>query len=137
MNPSVLALVLYAAWTLTLLCGIALLRTYVSATGQRAPNNFAPGGDDVSAFSARLCRAHANCYENLPVFAALITAALFAGHAQITDGLALWAVAARVAQSSVHMVSTNTPAVLLRFVLMLAQVAIEACWAISLIGALL
>jgi hypothetical protein len=34
MNPSVLALVLYATWTLTLLCGIALLRTYVSATGQ-------------------------------------------------------------------------------------------------------
>jgi hypothetical protein len=71
------------------------------------------------------------------VFVALVAAALAAGHAQITDGLVLWVIAARIAQSTVHVLSTSTPAVLMRFMLMLVQIAIEAWWAVSLIGVLL
>jgi uncharacterized MAPEG superfamily protein len=132
MTVSIFSLVLYAAWTLALLSAIAALRFHLSATGQRAPNRFAPGGDDVSPFSGRLCRAHANCCENLPIFAALIVAAALSGQAQITDGLALWAVAARIGQSATHLISTRSRAVLLRFLFMVVQVAIEAWWCIAL-----
>lgn len=137
MTTSLLALVLYAGWTLILLSMIAAMRFHLSITGQRAPSQFAPGGDDVSPFSGRLCRAHANCCENLPIFAALIAAALIAGHAEITDGLALWVVAARVGQSVTHLISIRSRAILVRFLFMVVQVAIELWWCVALGIALL
>jgi uncharacterized MAPEG superfamily protein len=133
MKPSILALVLYAAWALTLLGAIAAMRFQLSASGKRAPNRFSPAGDDVSPFSGRLCRAHANCYENLPVFAALIVAAAVSGNAEITDGLALWCVVARVGQSTTHLISIHNRAILLRFLFMVVQMAIEAWWCIALL----
>ncbi|MFZ5637397.1 MAG: MAPEG family protein [Pseudomonadota bacterium] len=133
MSPSLLALVVYAAWTLALLAAIGTMRFQLSVSGQRAPNRFSPTGDDVSPFSGRLCRAHANCYENLPVFAALIVAAALSGNGQITDGLALWVVGARIGQSTTHLISTRNRAILVRFLFMLVQIAIEAWWCIALL----
>lgn len=134
MHPSLTAVLFYAAWTLLLLSGIAALRAYHTLRG-RAANAFAVSGDDVSAFSGRLCRAHANCYENLPAFAAIVLAAAVAGRSDITDPLALWVVAARIAQSTVHLWSTRVPAVLMRFACMVPQVAIQAWWLAVLLGA--
>ena len=71
MSPSALALTGFAAWTLFLVLMIGLYRAGLVLTGRRAPNQFDPGGADVGEFSRRLCRAHANCYENLPIFGAL------------------------------------------------------------------
>lgn len=137
MEDSLLAVLLYATWTLLLLGGIALLRVSVSLAGKRAVNAFAVSGEDVSPFSARLCRAHANCYENLPIFAGLVLTAVVSGNAAITAPLALWAVVARVGQSTVHLLSTSIGAVQLRFVFFLVQWLIQAWWAVYLIGALL
>ena len=100
---SLMALWIYAGWTFALLLGIAGLRTYLSLTRQRAPNRFAPSGDDVSPFSGRLCRAHANCYENLPIVATLILVAAATGDQDVTDPTALILVAARIGQSLVHL----------------------------------
>ncbi|HSX90661.1 MAG TPA: MAPEG family protein [Pseudomonas sp.] len=137
MEHSLLAVLLYATWTLLLLGGIALLRVSVALAGKRAVNAFAVSGEDVSPFSARLCRAHANCYENLPIFAGLVLLAVASGNAAITAPLALWAVAARVGQSLVHLFSTSVAAVQLRFLFFLALWSIQAWWAAHLIGALL
>ncbi|TXH66048.1 MAG: MAPEG family protein [Lysobacteraceae bacterium] len=134
MSSSIQAVLLYAGWTLALLCGIAMLRATYSLTGRRAANAFAVGGDDVSAFSGRLCRAHANCYENLPVFAAIVLGAYAADSSAITDPLAMWVVAARIAQSIVHLWSTGIPAVALRFCCLLPQLAIQIWWLITLFG---
>ena len=79
MSPSATALVGFAAWTLTLVLVIGLMRCFAVLAGKRAPNQFDPGGADLSDFSRRVCRAHANCYENLPIFGALITVALVTG----------------------------------------------------------
>lgn len=136
MTHSLLALLLYAAWTLLLLGGIAMLRLSVTLAGKRAANAFSVTGEDVSPFSARLCRAHGNCYENMPIFAGLILAAAASGNAEITAPLALWAVGARVGQSTVHLLSTRIGAVQLRFVFFLAQWLIQAWWAVLLLGAL-
>ena len=135
MHPSALALAGYASWTLVLLAAIAVLRGSLTLVGEREPNSFGVDGSDVSPFANRLCRAHANCCENLPVFAALVLLALATGHESITDPLALWALMARVGQSSVHLLSTANVAVLARFVFFLAQVLIQAWWAVQLLGA--
>ena len=133
MNPSSLALVLYAAWTLLLLTGIATLRTRETLARRRPRKGFAVFGEDVSAFSERLCRAHANCYENLPAFAALVLVAVMTGHAQITDPLALWLVAARIGQSITHLTSTRNWALNLRFAFFIAQMLVPLWWAVSLL----
>ena len=132
MSPSALALIGYAAWTLLLLVAIVLVRTVLVLKKERAANSFAPWGEDVSPFAARLCRAHANCYENLPIFAALILLAMFTGHGEITDSLARWVLVARVAQSVVHLISTSEMAVTLRVTFLLAQLGIEAYWIVQL-----
>ena len=80
MSPSLLALLGYAAWTLVLLVGIGALRSGLTLSGQRAANSFRPDGSDVSEFSGRLSRAHANCYESLPAFAAIVLVAVVSGH---------------------------------------------------------
>jgi uncharacterized MAPEG superfamily protein len=135
MSASLQAVLLYAGWTFALLCAIAALRLGYTLTGRRAANAFAVSGDDVSPFSGRLCRAHANCYENLPIFASIVLAAAIAGRNDITDPLALWVVVARIAQSTVHLSSTGVPAVTLRFACLLPQLAIQAWWLVRLLGA--
>lgn len=129
---SLMALWIYAGWTFALLLGIAGLRTYLSLTRQRAPNRFAPSGDDVSPFSGRLCRAHANCYENLPIVATLILVAAATGNQDVTDPTALILVAARIGQSLVHLRSTTNRAVTLRFGFFVVQAGLVGYWLIAL-----
>jgi uncharacterized MAPEG superfamily protein len=133
MSPSALALVGYAAWTLLLAIVIVVFRTVLTVSKERRANEFAPSGDDVSPFSGRLCRAHANCYENLPVFAALILTALVIDGAAITDPLAGWVLGARVSQSLVHLISISEMAVTLRATLFMVQLGIEAYWVLRLV----
>lgn len=134
MSLSLLALLGYAAWTVFLVLLIALLRTTLTVSGKRAANAFSPTGEDVSAFSHRLARAHANCYENLPVFGALIAVAALSGNGGVTDGLAMWVLGGRVAQSVIHLASTSELAVMARFGAFALQVGIQIAWVISLIG---
>jgi uncharacterized MAPEG superfamily protein len=136
MTNSLLALLGFAAWTLLLLAGIALLRCYYTLRGERRANGFAVSGEDVSPFSGRLCRAHANCYENLPAFAAIIAVATLSGNAHITDPLALWALAARVVQSSIHLISTRNRAVIARFSMLVLQWVIQAYWIVKILSIL-
>lgn len=133
LSPSLLALLIYAAWTLILVGVIAALRASLVLRGQRQANAFAPWGDDVSPFSARLCRAHANCVENLPLFASVVLLAAFSNQTLVTDRQALWAVAARLAQSMVHLMSTSPRAVLIRFAFMAAQMLILGWWILLLL----
>jgi uncharacterized MAPEG superfamily protein len=132
MSPSALALVGYAAWTLLLAITIITYRTVLVFSKKRAANAFEPFGSDVSAFSGRLCRAHANCYENLPIFAAIILVALVTDNAGITDSLARWVLVARVAQTTVHLISTSEMAVTLRATIFTVQLGIEAYWVVQL-----
>jgi len=135
MSNSALALLGFVSWTLLLLVMIGGMRSVLVLSGKRAANQFSPDGSDVSTFSNRLCRAHANCYENLPVFAAVILLALVMGRNGITDPLALWFLGARVVQSATHLVSTSHYAVLVRFAFFLAQWVILAYWVFRLLTA--
>lgn len=129
---TLLALLIYGSWTLLLVASIAALRWHAIRYKGFRINQFKVTGEDVSAFSARLCRAHANCYENLGVFTAIAGVALLSGQAAITEPLALWAVAARLAQSGVHLCSTRSRWVLVRFSFLAAQIIILGSWAVQI-----
>lgn len=134
MSPSVTALVGFAAWQLLLTVALGVFRTGLVLRGRKAANDFAADGSDVSPFGRRLTRARDNCYENLPMFAALVVGASLAGRASVTDSLATWFLGARIGQSVTHLVSTSVPAVQLRFAFYLAQMGILACWAFRLLA---
>jgi uncharacterized MAPEG superfamily protein len=134
MTNSLIALLGFAAWTLLLLGSIAMLRSYYTLIGERRANGFAVSGEDVSHFSGRLCRAHANCYENLPAFTAIIAVAALSGNAAITDPLALWLLAARIAQTTTHLISTRNRAVILRFSFLMVQWVIQLVWVVQLLA---
>jgi uncharacterized MAPEG superfamily protein len=132
MSPSALALTGYVAWNLALAIGVLSYRTGLVLTRKHAANGFSPDGADVSAFSARLCRAYANCYENLPMVGALILLSLGTGNAAITDPLARWVLVARVAQSLTHLVSVSAIAVTIRAGFWSVQLGIMAYWVVQL-----
>jgi len=134
MTASAMAVLGYAAWMLTLLLILAGLRSFLTLSGARAANRFRPDGSDVSPFSERLCRAHANCYESFPIFGGLLLLALATGRSAVTDPLALWWLMARVAQSTTHLISTSVMAVQVRFFFFLVQFAIAAWWVVALLG---
>jgi hypothetical protein len=135
MTATGLAVLGYVAWMLALLLILAVLRTGLTLSGQRAANSFRPDGSDVSPFSARLCRAHANCYEHFPILGGLMLLALATARTHITDPLALWLLFARIAQSTTHLISTSVLAVQVRFFFFLVQFAIAAWWVIALFTA--
>jgi uncharacterized MAPEG superfamily protein len=132
-DPIFHALMGYAVWMLLLLGGIATLRSFLTLSGARRANSFKPAGDDVSPLSGRLCRAHANCYENLPVFLSVVVGAALTGQAALLNGLAYWFLGLRIAQSTVHIASIRNRWVIVRFVLLLGQVCILSYWIVRLL----
>ena len=83
------ALLGFAAWTLLLIAGVFLYRGMRFLTG--TPINHWPRGNkpaDDAPFVKRLEDAHANCLENLPVFAVIVLAAAALGRLGDTQSLA-------------------------------------------------
>jgi uncharacterized MAPEG superfamily protein len=93
-----------------------------------------PSRQWVSPFMQRLARAHANCLEGLPVFGGLLVVAIITGRAGVTDPLAPWLMAARVAQTSIHLASLSVMAVNLRFTAFVVQTVIGLVWAWRLLA---
>ncbi len=128
MSPSLVALCSFAAWTMLLVFSLAGFRVLTTARTGKAVNSFLPDGTDIEGFGQRLTRAHLNCVEFLPVAGAVILSAAVIGRADVTDGLAMPLLYARLGQSLVHVASTAPPMVLARATLFLAQLAIVAIW---------
>lgn len=133
MNNTVIALLGFTSWTLLLAFSIAMLRGFWSMKGVHALNAFSPDGADVSPFSNRLCRAHANCLENLPLFAVIALYALISDQTSVTDPLAPLLLAARIGQSTVHIISTSIAAVMLRASFFSIQLGLMGWFLIHLI----
>lgn len=131
MSETALAVLGYIGWTLLLIVINEALRSYVVLSGRKAPSSFSPDGLDVSPFAHRLARAHANCYESFPIIGGLLLLALATGQTSVTDTLALWVLAARVAQSGTHLISTSNLAVNIRFSFFAVQLVIAVWWTIQ------
>jgi uncharacterized MAPEG superfamily protein len=133
-STSALVLTLFIAWTLFLLVLMEGIRAYLVFAGRVNANAFSPDNANLSPFMQRLARAHANCIEGLPIFGGLLVVAIATGQAHVTDGLAPWLLAARVAQSSVHLLSLSVIAVNVRFTFFLVQILIAVYWVWALVA---
>jgi len=134
MGATATALLGFAAWYLVLTIALGIFRSALVFSGQKAANSFKPDASDVSDFGRRLNRARDNCYETLPLFAAIALAASLANKLSVLDPLAMYLLYARVGQSITHLISTSIPAINVRFALFLAQMVIYAVWIVRLLA---
>ena len=134
-SPSFFALVGFIGWTLALLTLMEILRSILVVSRRVPANGFQPDNANLSSFMQRLARAHANCIEGLPVFGGLLVVALATDLNAATDPLAYALLAARVFQSTVHLVATSAAAVTVRFLAVSVQVAIAGWWVVQLLAA--
>lgn len=132
MTVTLQALLGFIAWTLFLLVLMELIRSWLVLSGAVPANGFNPENTNLSPFMQRLARAHANCLEGLPVFGGLMLIAVVAGRTTVTDPLAWALLAARVAQSLIHLASTSPTAVTARFTAFGVQMAIAGYWVFGL-----
>jgi hypothetical protein len=133
MTKTAVALIGFIAWTLALLILMETIRTYLVVSGKVPANGFTPDNRNLSPFMQRLARAHANCIEGLPVFGGIMMVAIILSATAVTDGLSLWLLGARIAQSTIHLISTSAIAVSARFTAFATQMAIGAYWIVALI----
>lgn len=135
MTDTAIALLGYIGLMIVLLAILAGLRTGLTLGGKRAANSFSPNGEDVSPFSARLCRAHANAYEFFPIIGGLLLFALATGQTGITNDLAMIVLGARGLQAITHILSTRVLMVQARFFFFLVQFVIAIYWLFQFVGA--
>jgi uncharacterized MAPEG superfamily protein len=135
MSQSTIALTGFITWSLLLLVLMELIRAQLVLRGRVPANGFTPDNAGLSPFMQRLARAHANCIEGLPVLGGLLLVAIATGRAAITDPLAYVLLGARVFQSTVHLASTSSAAVTIRFGAFALQMAIGVYWAVGLLAA--
>jgi uncharacterized MAPEG superfamily protein len=134
MGSTATALVGFAGWYVLLTFVLAFYRVYVSASTGKGINTFSPDGSDTPGIGQRLTRARDNCFETLPLFAVIALGAQIAGRLDVTDGLALWVLVARLGQSITHVISIAPAAVLLRATFFTVQLLIYAWWVLQLLG---
>lgn len=128
MQLSQWALVGFAAWTLSLVFfTIGLPRIAAVLTKRARPNSFDPSVPHGSERYRRAMRAHANCVENLPVFASLVLLGSLLHVPGVLFQVAAFVVLpARVLQSIVHVVAGSSAAVLMRFAFFSVQLGCYA-----------
>lgn len=124
---------LFVVWALLLLVLMEAIRTKLVFTGAVPANGFPPDNAKLSPFMQRLARAHANCVEGLPIFGGLMLAAVATSQTAVTDPLAYAFLAARLAQSLIHLISVSSRAVTLRFSAFAIQMIIAIYWSYALL----
>ena len=125
MSIPVWALLAFATWTLAILMlGVGVHRFSLILTGKAELKSFHSDELHGSPFYRRAVRAHLNCVENLPVFAAIVLATQAAGlHSATLDVLSAGVVAARVVQTSAHLASGSNAAIAVRSTFFSVQLA--------------
>ena len=128
MGNTACAILGLASWFIVVLLALGTFRVYTSAAQKKPVNSFSADGSDVPGLGQRLTRIHANCCENIPLYIGVLLYAMVASQTAITDPTAHWLLYARIAQSTVHAISTSVPVVLVRFALFLLQTGLIVCW---------
>ena len=131
----VTALLLFAAFTIVVMAIYVLPRVFWVLTMKKSPTNWTRGKpNDDSPLLIRAQHAHMNCVENLPVYGAIVVAAHLLGKNAVVDSVAVFFLAARVAQSLVHLASTAPAMVFLRANFFIAQLGLYAYMLWGLLG---
>jgi len=124
MTIPVLVLLAFAVWTLLTLFGsVGVYRWSRILTGRASIAEWRADLPQGSEWYQRAMRAHMNCVENLPVYAAIVVALVATSVQSLAiDGLAVTMLAARIGQTVTHIVMPPTnAAATLRFALFFLQ----------------
>lgn len=129
------ALLGFAAWTLALIITVFLYRglRFLGGTPINHWPRKAKPADDAPLIG-RLEDAHANCLENLPVFAVIVLAAAATGRLDAINALAPWVLYARIGQSAVHLSGVGAMQVLVRASFWAAQLVLMVWMLVKLLG---
>lgn len=135
------ALLGFAVWTLLVLFGtVGVYRWSRILTHQVRISEWQAGVPQGSDWYQRAMRAHMNCVENLPVFAAIVLCATAAGaDRRLLDLLAGAILVARICQTTVHLAfAPSDLAASVRFAFLFVQaigmLAMAASVAVSAAG---
>ena len=135
MTVPVWVLLLFAGWTVaTLMATVGVYRWSRILSGRAALSDFPADAPHGSDWYRRAVRAHANCVENLPLYAAIVVAIAASGvHSATLDTLAIVLLAARILQTVTHIsvAQTNT-AIAIRFAFYFIQIACMAGMGIAI-----
>jgi len=129
------ALLGFTAWTVLLVATVFLYRGIRFLRG--TPINAWPRGTESEGdapFVRRLQDAHANCVENLPLFAAIVLAAAAMGHQSAVDPLAPWVLYARFGQTLAHLSGTGQANVFVRASFWSVQLVLFIWMLVRLLG---
>jgi len=134
-HASLYSLLGFVVWTLlVVVVGIGGPRVSAVLAHRAAPKSFTPDVPHGSERYRRTMRAHANCVENLPIFAALVLLARVTSlESAVFEALAVAVLPARVAQTAVHVASGSNLAVLVRFWFFSVQLVCFAAMAVMLV----
>ena len=134
MSIPVWALLAFAMWTIAILMlGVGVYRWSLVFAGKAELKSFPGDEPHGPPFYRRSVRAHANCVENLPVFAAIVLATQAAGlHSATLDVLSVGVIAARVVQTSAHLASGSNAAIAVRGTFFSVQLA-AFVWMVTLV----
>ncbi|MDH4314684.1 MAG: MAPEG family protein [Gammaproteobacteria bacterium] len=136
-SPTIIVLTFFVVWALFLLVLMEVIRAKLVLSREFPANGFSPDNANQSPFMQRLARAHANCVEGLPIFGGLMLVAIVTAQTAVTDPLAYVFLAARLAQSLIHLLSVSAMAVTLRFSAFAVQLVIAIFWSYALLQSLL
>jgi uncharacterized MAPEG superfamily protein len=123
MTASLYSLLAFTLWTILILAvgvGFYRLSRILRGRAQLAdfPGDVAHGPERYR----RIVRAHANCVENLPVFAALVLTAHAAGlESAAFEAISVCVPVARLGQTFTHIASGSNPAIAVRFLFFSVQ----------------
>lgn len=136
MAASIAVLLAFTALTFILVAVYVNYRVALVFTGKTAANSWTRGAASWTnpAWATRFEHAHLNCLENLPVYAAVVLAASQLGQLALIDQLAWTYFGFRLAQSLVHIISTNATFVFIRALMLTGQWVILAYWLLKLAG---
>lgn len=137
MNAPVTSLIAFTVWTLlVLMLTVASRRIGLILAGKARMSDFPADEPHGTEAYRRAMRAHANCVENLPVFAALVLGAEVLGYSSSAfSTMALLVVPARVLQTLTHLASGSNRMVAVRFVFFAVQIVCFFGMAVLLIPA--
>ena len=119
------ALLAFTGWTLALVMGIFLyrgLRILQGTSITHWPRSAMP--DDDLPLARRIADAHANCLENLPLFAVLVLVAAAMAKLPAINALAACVLYCRIGQSLAHLWGTGSMLVHVRATLWAGQLVL-------------
>lgn len=133
MQEAYVAILIYGLLMYGLILGMLFLRVGAAKAKKITFETVTTDNRNISEFAYRLSRAHANCFENLPIFVGIVLVATMTGRIEVINSLVYVFIFARLLQSSVHLYSASARFVPLRGLCFGVQVLLQVYWIIMLL----